>query len=321
MFKAAVVQHPPVLLDLERSMARAVELVAEAAAGDARLVVFPECFLPGYPVWIWRLRPGKDMAIAAGLHRDLAANAVDLGRDGLAPLRAAAREHGVVLVIGFHEIGASASGSTLFNSAAVIDADGSLANVHRKLMPTNPERMVWGFGDAEGLRVVDTAVGRIGLLICWENYMPLARYALYGQNLQILVSPTWDTGETWLATMRHIAREGGCWVIGCSTPLQASDVPEGFPDRELICPDPAEWINEGDAIVHRPGGACVAGPMHCEKGLLWAEIDVGAVDASRRTLDVAGHYARPDIFTLTVNRAPQLPVVFVDAPDQPRKPA
>jgi nitrilase len=141
--------------------------------------------------------------------------------------------------------------------------------------------------------VVDTAVGRIGLLICWENYMPLARYALYGQNLQILVSPTWDTGETWLATMRHIAREGGCWVIGCSTPLQARDVPEGFPDRDLICPDPAEWINEGDAIVHRPGGACVAGPMHCEKGLLWAEIDVAAVDASRRTLDVAGHYARP----------------------------
>jgi nitrilase len=310
--KAAIVQHPPVLLDLQASLARGVELVAEAATGGAALVVFPETWLPGYPGWVWRLKPGSDMAIASDLHRRLTENAVDLRRDGLAPMREAARQHGVVVVIGFDEIGATASGSSLYNSVAIIDADGRIANVHRKMMPTNPERMVWGFGDARGLRVVDTAAGRIGALICWENYMPLARYALYAQDLEILVAPTWDTGETWLATMRHIAREAGAWVIGVSTPLRGADVPESFRHRAAIYPDPEEWINDGDAVVHRTFGPAVAGPMHREFGLLWAEIDLGTVAASRRSFDAAGHYARPDLFTLTVNRAPQTPVVFSD---------
>jgi nitrilase len=314
--RAAVVQHPPVLLDLQASLARGVELVGQAATGGAALVVFPEAWLPGYPGWVWRLKPGSDMAMASELHRRLAENAVDLRRDGLAPMREAARQHSIVVVIGFDEIGATASGSSLYNSVAIVDADGRIANVHRKMMPTNPERMVWGFGDASGLRVVETAAGRIGALICWENYMPLARYALYAQDLEILVAPTWDTGETWLATMRHIAREAGAWVIGVSTPLRGEDVPEDFPHRAAIYPDPGEWINDGDAVVHRPFGPAVSGPMHREFGLLWAEIDLGAVAASRRSFDAAGHYARPDIFTLTVNRALQMPVKFKDRAEE-----
>jgi nitrilase len=319
MIRAAVVQHPPVFLDLGASLDRAAALVAEAATGGATLVVFPEAWFPGYPTWVWRLRPGEDMAVSADMHALLARNAINAGAGGLAPLQEIARAHGVVLVAGFNEIDARTSGSTLFNSAAVIDADGRIANHHRKLMPTNPERMVWGFGDGSTLHVVDTAVGRIGTLLCWENYMPLARFALYAQRVEIYVAPTWDTGESWLATMRHIAREAGAWVIGCSTPMQAADVPADLPHREKLFPDPDEWINDGDAVVHRPFGPAVAGPMHREKGLLFADIDTAAVAAARRSFDAAGHYARPDVFTLTVNRTEQRPVVFADAAPAPEE--
>jgi nitrilase len=313
MIRAAVVQYPPVFLDLEATMARAGEIVADAAAGGAGLVVFPEAWFPGYPTWVWRLRPGADMAVAGDMHALLARNAVNVGRGGLAPLQALAREHGVVLAAALNEIDSRASGSTLYNSAAIIDADGRVANHHRKLMPTNPERMIWGFGDGSSLRVVETAVGRVGLLLCWENYMPLARYALYAQQIEIYLAPTWDTGPGWLATMRHIARESGAWVIGCSTPLQAADIPPDLPHRDVLFPDAEEWVNDGDAVVHKPfGGDAVSGPMRREKGLLWAEIDVGAVAAARRSFDAAGHYARPDVFQLTVNRSRQTPVVFAD---------
>ncbi len=315
MTRIAVVQEPPVYLDLPRSMARAVDLVARAARDGCRLIVFPEAWLPGYPTFVWRLAPGSGMGKTDELYARLLANAVDLSKHGLAPLQQAAKEHEVVVVVGHQEVDGSASGSTLFNSCAVIDADGRLLNNHRKLMPTNPERMVWGFGDGAGLNVVDTAVGRIGTLICWENYMPLARYALYAQNVEIYVAPTWDSGETWLATMQHIAREGGCWVIGCATALEASDVPHDVPYRDELFPNADEWVNPGDAVVYQPFGGRVAGPMHQQKGLLIADIDVSAVQASRRKFDATGHYARPDVFTLSVNRAPMAPVVFSASKD------
>jgi len=308
--KVAVVQEPPVYLDLEKSIARAIELIATSASRGCEMVVFPEAWLPGYPTFVWRLAPGSGMGKTDELYARLLANSVDLSKDGLAQLQAAAREHGVVVVLGYQEVDGSVSGSTIYNSCAIIDADGRLANNHRKLMPTNPERMVWGFGDGSGLNVVDTAVGRVGALICWENYMPLARYALYAQNIDIYVAPTWDSGETWLATMQHIAREGGCWVIGCATSLEASDIPVGTPYREELFPDKDEWINAGDAVVYKPFGGVAAGPMHKEKGLLITELDVAAVQASRRKFDASGHYARPDVFSLSVNRAKQVPVKF-----------
>jgi len=310
MTKISVVQQPPVYLDLEKSIERAVELIGEAASQGAGLIVFPEAWLPGYPTFVWRLSPGADMGKTDELFALSQANSVDLSNSGLAPIQEAAREHGVVIVIGYQEIDGSVSGSTLFNSCAIIDADGRLANNHRKLMPTNPERMVWGFGDGSGLNVVDTAVGRIGALICWENYMPLARYALYAQNIDIYVAPTWDSGATWLATMQHIAREGGCWVIGCATALEASDIPEDLPHKDVLFANNDEWVNAGDAVVFKPFGNAVAGPMRQEKGLLMAEIDVKAAQASRRKFDASGHYARPDVFTLNVNRRPQNPVEF-----------
>jgi nitrilase len=310
MKKIAIVQEPPVYLNLDKTMSRAIQLIEKAAREGAQMVVFPEAWLPGYPTFVWRLPPGAGMGKTDELFARLQTNSIDLSRGGMTPLQEAAKEHEVVIVAGYQEIDGAVSGSTLFNSCIIIDADGTIANNHRKLMPTNPERMVWGFGDGSGLNVVETAVGRVGTLLCWENYMPLARFALYAQNLDIYVAPTWDSGETWLATMQHIAREGGCWVIGCATALEVSDIPTDIPYYDELFPNKDEWVNPGDAVIYKPFGGIHAGPMHKEKGLLFAEIDVSAARSSRRKFDVSGHYARPDVFSLSVNRAKQLPVAF-----------
>ncbi|MBL4871938.1 MAG: carbon-nitrogen hydrolase family protein [Rhodobacteraceae bacterium] len=312
MTKVAVVQEPPVYLNLAKSIERAAEIIGKAADQSCGLVVFPEAWLPGYPTFVWRLAPGADMGKTDELYRRLLSNSVDLSKGDLLPLQEAAKEHEVVVVIGYQEIDGTCSASTIFNSCAIIDSDGTLANNHRKLMPTNPERMVWGFGDGSGLNVVDTAVGRIGTLICWESYMPLARYALYAQNIDIYVAPTWDSGDMWQATMQHIAREGGCWVISCATSLEASDIPDDVPYRDELFPNKDEWVNPGDAVVYKPFGGIVAGPMHCEKGLLISDLDITEVQASRRKFDASGHYARPDIFKLAVNRTAMSPVTFAD---------
>jgi nitrilase len=309
--KVAVIQKPPVLLDRDRTIARAVESIDEAARAGAALLVFPEAYVPGYPTWVWRLKPGGDMALSSEIHARLRLNAVDLNREDLRPLQDAASKHAVTVVMGINEIDSRFSGTTLFNTVVVIGADGTILNRHRKLMPTNPERMVWGMGDASGLRVVDTPAGRLGSLICWESYMPLARYALYAQDLEIFVNPTWDNGESCLVTLRHIAREAGCWVIGTATALQGSDIPADFPERDKLY-KADEWINNGDAVVINPAGAVAGGPLHREKGILYAEVDKEAARRARRSLDVCGHYGRPDIFTLAVNRKPLHPVEFSD---------
>ncbi|PLX87082.1 MAG: nitrilase, partial [Desulfuromonas sp.] len=194
----------------------------------------------------------------------------------------------------------------------LIGEDGTLLNRHRKLMPTNPERMVWGFGDASGLKVVETPVGRIGTLLCWENYMPLARYAIYSQGVEIYIAPTYDSGDGWIGTLQHIAREGRCWVVGCGNLMQGADVPADFPDKSRLYPDAEEWVNPGDSLVIAPGGEIVAGPLHKERGILYCEIDYEKVGIARRALDVVGHYSRPDIFQLHVNSQPQSPVEFSD---------
>lgn len=310
--KVAVIQKPPVLLERDATIVQMLASIEEAAGTGATLLVFPEAYIPGYPTWIWRLRPGGDMALSSEIHARLRENAVDLGGDTLEPIQDAAVRHGVTLVVGIHEIDSRYSGTTLFNSVVMIGPDGRLLNRHRKLMPTNPERMVWGMGDASGLRVVETPAGRLGSLICWESYMPLARYALYAQDLEVFINPTWDSSDIGLASLRHIAREGGCWVIGTATALQGSDIPAAFPERDRLY-TPEEWINVGNAVVIAPSGDVVAGPLNREKGILYAEIEVETARRARRSLDVCGHYARPDIFSLSVNRAPQPPVVFTQA--------
>ena len=309
--KVAVIQKPPVLLDRSRTIEAALNSIDEAVGEGASLLVFPEAYIPGYPTWIWRLRPGGDGSLTGEIHARLRDNAVDLDAGDLQPIQDAAAKHGVTIVIGINERDSRFSGTTLFNTVVVIGPDGALLNRHRKLMPTNPERMVWGMGDASGLRVVNTPAGRLGTLICWESYMPLARYALYAQDIEIYIAPTWDTGESWLATMRHIAKEAGCWVIGTATALQGSDVPADFPDRDKLYTQD-EWINDGDAVVIKPMGAIAAGPLNRQKGILYAEIDAEAARRARRSLDVSGHYSRPDIFSFAVDRKPLSPVAFSD---------
>ena len=299
------------LLELKNSINKAIEIIHEVADEGAQLVVFPEAFLPGYPTWIWRLRPGGDMALGNTIHGQLRDNAVDIVNGGLDTICEAAAKRNLVVVMGMTEIDSKFSGSTLFNTLVVIDANGSIVNRHRKIMPTNPERMVWGFGDGSGLRVVDTLVGRIGGLICWENYMPLARYGLFAQNIDIYIAPTWDSGDTWIASMNHIAREGGCWVLSTATALQGKDIPDSFPERDKLF-NAEEWINPGDAVVVQPFGGVVAGPLHKEKGILYADIDLGAARGSRKALDIAGHYNRPDIFHFELDRRTQPPVKFID---------
>ena len=222
MTHCAIVQIPPVFLDKNKTIESAVSMVGEAAGSGAELIVFTETFIPGYPTWIWRLRPGGDWNLSEDLHARLLNNAVNLESGDMRPLYQAARKHNVTVVCGIEERDGKLGRSTLYNTAVAIGADGSLLNRHRKLMPTNPERMVWGFGDASGLKVVDTPVGRIGTLLCWENYMPLARYALYSQGIEIYIAPTYDSGDDWIASLQHIAREGCCWVVRESVEGQRS---------------------------------------------------------------------------------------------------
>lgn len=306
--RVAVVQHPPVLLRREETLARGAALVAEAAGAGARLITFPETWVPGYPEWLWRLRPGQDSALTGELHARLLENAVDPGAGHLAPIQDACREHGVTVLLGIHERDASFSRGTLYNTAVLIGPDGALLNRHRKLMPTNPERMVWGLGDASGLRVVETPAGRVGGLICWENYMPLARYAIYAQGPDFYLAPTWDAGSGWVSTMRHIALEGRCWVLGNGTAMRGHDVPTDFPHRDELFPDLEDWFNPGDSVIVSPAGRVVAGPLRAEHGILYADCDPAAAAAARRTLDVAGHYARPDVFRLEVRTEARTPL-------------
>jgi nitrilase len=309
-YRVAVVQHPAVALNRLKTLARGVELLEEAAAGGAKLVSFPETWVPGYPEWVWRMRPGDDYDLSGDIHKRLLENSVDLKAGQLKPIQAAARRLKLTVSIGIHERDGEFSRGTIYNSAVLIGPDGEVLNRHRKLVPTNPERMVWGEGDASGLRVSETPSGRVGGLICWENYMPLARFAIFAQGCEIYIAPTWDEGDRWLATMRHIASEGRCWVLSNGSSMRGKDIPTDFPDRKRLFPDLEAWFNPGDSLIVDPSGNVVAGPLHEKHGIIYADCDPARAAAAKRTLDVAGHYGRPDIFHLQVNRGVRAPVDF-----------
>ncbi len=289
--RVAVVQAGSVLFDSLASIAKAEALIAEAAGGGARLVVFPEAFVGGYP-------KGSDFGARVGSRtpegRKLFAryhqNAVEVPGPETARLGEAARAHGVWLVIGVIE----RDGGTLYCTALFFAPDGALAGKHRKLMPTAMERLIWGFGDGSTLPVIETAFGRIGAVICWENYMPLLRAAMYAKGIQFYCAPTVDDRETWPITMRHIALEGRCFVLSACQYSVAGEAP----------------IRGGSVIVG-PLGALLAGPRYDCECILTAELDAGEIAQGKFDLDVVGHYARPDVFRLDVNEGPRLPVRFL----------
>ena len=309
-FLVAAVQAAPVFLDRAATVEKACALIAEAGARGARLVAFPEGFIPAYPLWAWHIPAGETHALRE-LYAELLDQAVALHSEATGRLCAAAREAGVHVAVGINERNTEASGTTLYNSLLWIAADGRILGCHRKLVPTAGERLVHGQGDGSTLEAYDLPIGCLGGLICWENYMPLARFALYAWGVQIYVAPTWDRGEPWLSTLRHIAKEGRAYVLGCCSAMRRDDVPDRYAFKEKYLP-PGEWINPGDSAIVDPDGKFLVEPVRHREEILYAEVDPRRLRGPRWQLDVAGHYGRPDVFELTVRREPRPMVRVVD---------
>ena len=296
-FILGTIQASPIFMDLDATIEKACILIKKAAKKGADLVVFPEAFIPGYPDWIWHIPPG-DMALNQDLYAKLLEQSVTVGSTETDRLCNAAKKAGIYVVIGVNEKNTQASGGSLYNTLLFIDPEGNLFGHHQKLVPTAPERTIWAYGDASTVSVYDTDLCKVGGLICWENYMPLVRYALYMEGIELYLAPTYDEGQTWNASMRHIAKEGRCFVSGCCMVLKKEDVLKKLPELETYYRSVGEFINKGNSVIVDPNGEIIAGPLHAKEGILLAEIDLHMLRASKWNLDVAGHYARPDAFEL-----------------------
>lgn len=298
-FKAAAAQLSPVFLDKEKTVEKACSAILEAGKNGAKLIVFPEAFLSGYPDWVW-LIPNSKGADLNELYIKLVENAVSVPDQATVQLCKAAKKAGINVVMGMNERNSESSGASLFNSLLFISDRGDIMGKHRKLIPTGGERLVWAQGKGDTLKSHETSAGKLAGLICWENYMPLARTAIYEGGAQILASPTWDKSPGWLQSMQHIAREGGLFVISTCMALRMDDIPEEYEFKKLY-PEGREWINTGNSCIIAPGGKILAGPMDAEEGILYADIDLQQIIAAKRMFDVAGHYTRPDVFNFSVN--------------------
>ena len=299
-YKVAAVQATPVFLDREATIDKACELIAIASREGARLIVFPEAFIPSYPEWVWGI-PSGEQGLLNELYAELLTNAVAIPSDATDRLCRAAKLANAYVVMGMSERNVEASGASLYNTMLYIDAQGKILGKHRKLVPTGGERLVWAQGDGSTLQVYDTPLGKLGGLICWENYMPLARYAMYAWGTQIYIAATWDCGQPWLSTIRHIAKEGRVYVIGCCIAMRKDDIPDRYAMKHKYYADADEWINVGDSAIVSPEGHFIAGPIRKQEEILYAEIDPRMMQGPKWMLDVAGHYARPDVFQLTVH--------------------
>jgi nitrilase len=296
--KAACVQAEPVVLDRDATLEKLELLAAEAAGEGAELVVFPEAFIPVYPssTWAKHFAGWADERSKAAFAR-IAEEAVAVPGPAADRLGATAKAHGVWLVTGVTEVDPERPG-TLYNTLLYHAPDGSLALKHRKLVPTNHERLVWGPGDGSGLRAIATDVGRIGGLICWENYMPLARFALYESGIEIYVASTADDGDAWQSTLVHIARESRAFVVAPSHFQRASAYPDDFPLRDAL--EGLDVLGRGGSAILGPDGSYLAGPLYDEEGILYAELEPARLYEERQRFDPAGHYHRPDVLRLKV---------------------
>jgi nitrilase len=303
--RVAVVQAAPVLFDREATVAKACQLITDAAAQGAQLILFPEAFIPAYPRGLgFGTVVGSRSPAGRRRWERYWANAVDGPGHVTQALGAAARQAGAYLAMGVIERDKpGTAGGTLYCTLLYFGPDGRLLGLHRKLKPTGAERLIWGEGDGSTLTVLDTSLGRIGGLFCWENYMPLARMALYNKRVELYLAPTADARGTWQATLQHIACEGRCFVLGCNQFVTKDMYPgdlEGIEDLTDL-PDP---LCRGGSAVLSPLGEYRAGPLFDQEGTLIADLDLAEVVRARFDFDVVGHYARPDLFRLTVNEQP-----------------
>jgi nitrilase len=304
--RVAAVQAAPVFMDLEGSLEKARGLMRDAASRGAEIIVFPEAWLPGYPAWldccrdagIWDHEPTKR------LFARLVENSVVVPGSHVCALGTLSREFGIALSIGVNERVKEGPGhGTLYNSNLLFNGDGALVNCHRKIMPTFTERMIWGMGDGTSLCAAETSAGRMGALICWEHWMPLARQVLHNSREDVHVAAWPWVKEMNLVASRHYAFEGRCFVVACGGILRARDLPQELEPLESLRSQPDTFVLKGGSAIIGPDGKILAGPVFDEETILIAEIDFSEITRESLTLDVTGHYARPDVFDLQLKPA------------------
>ncbi|SIT72546.1 carbon-nitrogen hydrolase family protein [Edaphobacillus lindanitolerans] len=302
-FKAAVVQAGSVVFDREQSVNKAVKLIREAGENGANIILFPEAFLSAYPRGMsFGTKIGSRNEEGRTDFRRYADSSVFVPGPETDRIGKAAKEAGAYVVMGIIEKDRNQSGGTLYCTVIFIDPDGQVIGKHRKLKPTGTERLVWGEGDGSTLPVFDTPYGRIGALICWENYMPLARMAMYQKGVQIYLAPTADSRDTWFATMRHIACEGRCFVLSCNQYSTKDMYPPDIAERELG--DFGHEVTRGGSCIVDPLGEFIVEPVMGKEEILYAELDLSKITEAKFDFDVVGHYARPDVFKFEVNEKP-----------------
>ena len=302
-FRAAIIQTASAGFDAGRSIDKLASLAAEAAAQGAKLAVLPEAFVGSYPKLLdFGVRIGRRTPEGRDWFRRYYEGAIEVPGPHAARIGEIAAVHGLHLVTGVIE----RAGGTLYCTVLFHGPDGRLLGKHRKLMPTAAERLIWGFGDGSTLPAIETELGTLGAVICWENYMPMLRMAMYAKGVTLYCAPTADDRETWISTMRHVALEGRCFVLSACQHARRRDYPEDYPLDTPLEPD-AVLMRGGSCIVG-PLGQVLAGPVFDADAILVAEIDPREIARAKLDLDAVGHYARPDIFKLTVNEAAQSPV-------------
>ena len=307
--KVAVVQASPALFDREAAILKTCDLIRDISARDVDLILFPEAFIPAYPRGLgFGAFIGSRSAAGRRTYARYWANAIEVPGPATETLGKAAREAGVTLAIGVIEKETRFGRGTLYCTLLYFGPDGVLLGKHRKLKPTGSERLIWGEGDGSTMPVFETDMGRLGGLICWENYMPLARMAMYGKGVEIYLAPTADPRDTWHCTLRHIACEGRCFVLGCNQFLTKDMFPDDLEGLEDLKDQPDIMCRGGSTIIS-PLGEVLAGPLYDQEGVLYADLDMSEIAQGKFDFDVAGHYARADVFKLLVNEEPQFPVV------------
>jgi len=319
--RVAVVQAAPVLFNREGTLERVASWTARAASAGARLVLFPEAFIPAYPRGLgFGFIVGSRSEAGRRLWQLYNEQSVDIPGPAIERLGGIAREHGVFLSIGVIERDRLTRG-TLYCTQLYFGPDGTLLAKHRKLKPTGSERLIWGEGDGSTLSTVETPFGRVGGLICWENYMPLARAAMYAKGVDIYLAPTADSRDTWQATMRHIGGEGRCFVLGCNQFVTRDMYPPEVLREEVLPADAPHVMSRGGSVIISPFGEVLAGPLWGEEGVLTADLDLGMLTRARLDFDPCGHYGRPDIFRLEVDERERPAATFLrqEAPEAGRK--